>query len=132
MDLLKYIFLINRHVRKEVQRELGGKLNFLEFKVLLTVYRGVESQIDIVEETGLSKGTVSKALKKLEEGGFIVRKRSGRKYAVELTESGQSIMQEFENLTDVLGRKMLAGFREEEINALESFFRKMLENLEER
>ncbi|MBE8538646.1 MarR family transcriptional regulator [Geoglobus acetivorans] len=132
MDLLKYIFLINRHVRKEVQRELGGKLNFLEFKVLLTVYRGVESQIDIVEETGLSKGTVSKALKKLEEGGFIVRKRSGRKYAVVLTESGQSIMQEFENLTDVLGRKMLAGFEDEEINALERFFRKMLENLEER
>ncbi|NOY11223.1 MAG: MarR family transcriptional regulator [Archaeoglobi archaeon] len=131
MDVLKQLFLLNKNLRRIVERRLEGRLTFLEFKFLRLICSGRKSQKELVELTGMTKGTVSKVLSSLEERGLIVRVRKGKGFEVEVTESGRRLMEEFDPLTDEIQRILLRGFSEEEVRVIEDLFRRMVRNLEE-
>ncbi|AKG92479.1 Winged helix DNA-binding domain [Geoglobus ahangari] len=131
MDVLKQLFLLNKNLRRIVERRLEGRLTFLEFKFLRLIFSGRKSQKELVELTGMTKGTVSKVLSSLEERGLIVRVRKGKGFEVEVTESGRRLMEEFDTLTDEIQRILLRGFSEEEVRVIEDLFRRMVRNLEE-
>ncbi|ADC66037.1 transcriptional regulator, MarR family [Ferroglobus placidus DSM 10642] len=130
MDIAKILFLILRSVKRQVMERLSGELTFLEFKCLKIVYGGKATQKEIVEETGLTKGTVSKALKSLEEKGLITRKRDGREYVIHLTEEGKAMIKKLERIASEINEKMLRGFEREEVKILERLLERILRNLE--
>lgn len=131
MDLLKQLFLVNKNLRRVVENELRGRLTFLEFKFLRLVHSGRRTQKELVELTGMTKGTVSKAISSLEEKGLIVRVRRGKGFEVEVTEQGRALMEEFDSLMGKIQRALLRDFSEEEVEKLDEFFRRMVKNLEE-
>ena len=131
MDLLKQLFLVNKNLRRVVENELRGRLTFLEFKFLRLVHSGRRTQKELVELTGMTKGTVSKAISSLEEKGLIVRVRRGKGFEVEVTEQGRELMEEFDSLMGKIQRALLRDFSEEEVEKLDEFFRRMVKNLEE-
>lgn len=130
MDIGKLLFMILRNVKKLIIRNLSGELTFLEFKCLKIAYMKPVTQKEIVEETGLTKGTVSKALKSLEEKGLITRKRAGREYRVELTEKGIAVMKRFEKIASEINEILLRDFSEEERRNLKNLLERMLKNIE--
>lgn len=125
------IFRICREIKREYVNELKGKMNFLDFKILHLINSGLKSQKEIVEISGLSKGTVSKALKSLESEGYIRRYRKGREYVIELTSQGMEIFSEFDNLNELLREKMLLGFEDKDKKLLEELLLKIVENMED-
>ncbi|WP_457590428.1 MarR family winged helix-turn-helix transcriptional regulator [Geoglobus sp.] len=131
MDLLKQLFLVNKNLRRVVENELRGRLTFLEFKFLRLVHSGRRTQKELVELTGMTKGTVSKVISSLEEKGLIVRVRRGKGFEVEVTEQGRELMEEFDSLMGKIQRALLRDFSEEEVEKLDEFFRRMVKNLEE-
>ena len=55
------------------------------------------SQTDIVEHTGVDRSTLADIVRRLEERGFVARKRTkedARAYAVKLTKEGQHVLAE--------------------------------------
>ncbi len=130
MDISKLLFMILRNIKKFVMKNLSGELTFLEFKCLKIAYMKPITQKEIVEKTGLTKGTISKTLKSLEEKGLIVRKRKGKEYKVELTESGYEMIKKFEKIASKIDEILLKDFDERERKTLKNFFERMLRNIE--
>ena len=62
--------------------------NYLESILILQERRGAVRSIDIVNELGFSKPSVSIAMKKLRENGYISMDKSG---LITLTEKGMEI-----------------------------------------
>ena len=130
MDISKLLFMILRNIKKFVMKNLSGELTFLEFKCLKIAYMKPITQKEIVEKTGLTKGTISKTLKSLEEKGLIVRKRKGKEYKVELTERGYEMIKKFEKIASKIDEILLKDFDERERKTLKNFFERMLRNIE--
>jgi|GEM_PF-2652640 DNA-binding MarR family transcriptional regulator len=131
MDIGKTLFMILRDIKKLVMRNLSGEVTFLEFKCLKIVYQNPITQKEIIEETGMTKGTVSKALRSLEERGFVTRRRVGREYRVEITEEGKAVMRKFEKIASEINEILLKNFTEDEKQTLQTLLKKMLRNLEQ-
>lgn len=62
--------------------------DYLEAILMLQERNGVVHSVDIAEEKGFSKASVSIAMKKLRENGYIVMEKSG---AIKLLEPGREI-----------------------------------------
>ncbi len=62
--------------------------NYLETILILQEKKGVVHSIDVAAELGFSKPSVSYAMKKLRENGYVVMERSGE---LHLTESGYAV-----------------------------------------
>ncbi|AGK60835.1 Transcriptional regulator [Archaeoglobus sulfaticallidus PM70-1] len=131
MDIGKILFMILQNIKKLVMRNLSGELTFLEFKCLKIIYQNPITQKEIIEETGMTKGTVSKALRSLEERGFVTRRRVGREYRVEITEEGKAVMRKFEKIASEINEILLKNFTEDEKQTLQTLLKKMLRNLDQ-
>jgi DNA-binding MarR family transcriptional regulator len=66
------------------------------------------SQSDIVEETGMHKGTVSKALDYLESFGLLLSHRSGRRIVWQCSIAGRQILEQW-NAQETVARQVLMG-----------------------
>ena len=130
MDTGKTLFKILQNIKRLVIRNLSGELTFLEFKCLKIAYTTKKKKKKMIEETGMTKGTVSKALKSLENKGFVTRRRVGREYEVRLTEKGEAVMEKFEKIASEINKTLLNGFTEHEKLTLHTLLEKMLKNLE--
>lgn len=77
-------------------------------RVLVALGEGFRRNIDISEESGLSRGSTSRALKQLEERGLVRCTTPGRKMdkIYELTEKGEQISEEFSNQGASPGREL--------------------------
>nr|WP_206001514.1 MarR family transcriptional regulator [Paraclostridium dentum] len=66
-----------------------------QFMFLLELYRGDgRSQEDLAETLNIDKGTTARAIKKLEEEGFLTREKDEidkRAYKLYLTDKGKSV-----------------------------------------
>jgi len=131
MDIGKTLFMILQNMKKFVMRNISGELTFLEFKCLKIAYRSPITQKEIIEETGLSKGTVSKALRSLEKKGLITRRRVGREYWVGLTDEGMAVMRKFEKIASEINEILLRDFSEEDKQNLKNLLERMLKNIEQ-
>ena len=105
--------------------------DYLKTIYLLSKKREVHGAY-IAEALGVSKPTVSIALKSLEKGGYICRTpRMGdaRRNQVGLTEKGRRAAEGCQEVFVAVSQRMLAGFTQEEREQLLSFRRRMLQNL---
>lgn len=90
------------------------------------------TQQELVEQSGRDKAQITRLLKELEIKGFISRqkdKTDKRSFRVHLTEKGNDAFVELKQHEDVIMRKLLAGFTENELAELEISLKKMRKNL---
>ena len=98
---------------------------------LLSKHDGV-SQLELAEHSHLSKPTVSLALKKMEELGFIRRvndENDARISKVYLTEEGKELDRRTFNTLQEIDRSVMRGLTDEEIEKVTEILLKMRENL---
>ena len=130
MDFGKLLFLINRGIRREVEKRLGKDITFLEFKTLIVLCKKPTTQKELNEILGLTKGTVSKTIRSLEAKGLLRRRRVGRGYSIEVTEKGRILIGEFEKIKKEIEEILFEGFTDEEKRNLLYLLEKIVENLE--
>lgn len=80
----------------------------------------------------VSKGTLSKTLASLSRKGFIVYselKDDRRKKWIDITPKGREVLNHFRVVFDDMEKKMLSGFKEEEVKALFDYLNRISTNL---
>ncbi|KGJ49568.1 MULTISPECIES: MarR family winged helix-turn-helix transcriptional regulator [Paraclostridium] len=92
----RYISQIHRKGGSFISKELSGLgVGAGQFMFLLELYRGDgRSQEDLAETLNIDKGTTARAIKKLEEEGFLTREKDEidkRAYKLYLTDKGKSV-----------------------------------------
>lgn len=92
----RYISQIHRRGGSFISKELSGLgVGAGQFMFLLELYRGDgRSQEDLAETLNIDKGTTARAIKKLEEEGFLTREKDEidkRAYKLHLTDKGKSV-----------------------------------------
>ncbi len=90
------------------------------------------TQKEIADHLNVSQPAVAKALKKMEESGFIVRlenKKDTRCHKLKLTKKGKEIMSFADNYFLNIDNITYMGFTEDEIELLSSFVKRMNNNL---
>jgi DNA-binding MarR family transcriptional regulator len=110
--------------------EYGIKYGQFEYFLLIFNEPGI-NQLELARKKGVGKASVTKALKKLEEQGFINRtvdaedKRNLRCY---VTEKGAAIADELIGLSAHIETDIFAGFSEEEKEQFYSYLQRLLNN----
>jgi len=130
MDFGKLLFLINRGIRREVEKRLGNDITFLEFKTLIVLCKKPTTQKELNEILGLTKGTISKTIRSLEAKGLLRRRRIGRRYSIEVTDKGRLLIDEFEKIKKEIEENLFEGFTDEEKRNLLYLLEKIVKNLE--
>lgn len=94
-----------------------------------------QAQQDLAQMLHISPAAVANSLKSLERAGYIRRRpgpKDARRNQVILTQKGASAVAECQEIFQKISLKMLRNFSDEEQRQLESFQRRMLENLLEK
>lgn len=132
--LSRYISILYRHNRKFMDRNLddhtlgGGRYSFLFY----LYYHNGATQDEISKDIEIDKASTARALRKLENGGLILRKtdeNDRRINHVFLTEKGQSTRETLVKLSDDWKHLILNGLTKEEISTLENLFLKLTKNV---
>lgn len=79
--------------------------NYLETILLLRQRKGYVRSIDIANELGFSKPSVSRAMSILKENGYVVSDQNGQ---IELTDSGQEIAEKIYERHKILTRWLVS------------------------
>ena len=89
------------------------------------------NQEQLAESLTLSKATSTRAIKKLEKGGYIIRKKDNtdkRAYNVFITKKGKKLEHIFKNISSDWTETLLSGFTEDEKEFFFNFLKKAIEN----
>jgi MarR family multiple gene transcriptional regulator MgrA len=108
----------------------GSQSNIMGY-LMLNEGREV-NQRDIELEFGLMNPTVTGILNRLEKKGFINRVKSevdGRYKRVELTERGREVPEAIRKKAADMGKRLLKGLSESEIESLENTLKKLIDNI---
>lgn len=101
-------------------------LNLIQAVCLMVISENKQfNQKDLADELHLTKGAITKSIKKLEKEGWITRKRlpeDKRNYILELTKKGESAIPKFHEIKTQWESKM-------NINELSDEFIETLKNL---
>lgn len=132
MDL---IMRMNRAHHRVVERTLsqtdmhGGQHRML---MSLSRYGRLATQKELAQRMDISPATVATMLKKLEKGGYIVRRAGdvdGRCNEVEITELGYEVIKRTHRTFSEIDGRMFEGFAEEELDTLHGFIERVNANL---
>ncbi|MDC7222849.1 MAG: MarR family transcriptional regulator [Spirochaetales bacterium] len=114
---------INRNMRQLLDGELkqsGISEGQLEYLVTICEKEGI-NQKELAESLDVGKASVTKAIKILESGGFIQRRKDekdSRNFCLTTTPAGRALGEEcIAKVSRVFG-KMIQGFSEEELSLL--------------
>eukprot|EP00903_Cladosiphon_okamuranus_P001877 g1875.t1 len=89
---------------------------------------------EIVARSSMDKVVVSRAVKRMEDRGFLVRESNeadGRSFLLKLSEEGRAIYEDLGPKLKQVEQQMLDGLTEDEISAFLAVTRKIRENLAE-
>ncbi len=126
------------HQRQVMEEQARRGVGDLGAPMLLLVLLNAEgqgrpcSQREVAKRMRLSPATVAVSLKSLERSGYVARRaddRDARRNQVTLTDKGRRAVEVCGAVFRSVDRRMLLGFSEEERKQLNSFFRRMMENL---
>jgi len=87
---------------------------------------------EIVSRSSMDKVVVSRAVKRMEERGFLVRETNaadGRSFLLRLTEAGRAAFEDLAPKLKAVERRMLSGLSEADISAFLSVAGKIRDNL---
>jgi len=125
--------IINRYSQVHINDELKkynigiGQIYFLK---KLNDKDGI-NQEHLAESLFFSKATSTRAIKKLELEGYVIRKKDNtdkRAYNVFITAKGKKLMHIFKNISSGWTDILLSGFTENERELLIDFLKKTIEN----
>lgn len=104
-----------------------GQLHFLK---RLYLNDGI-NQESLAKSLNFTKATGTRAIKKLEEEGYIIRKNDvadKRAYNVFLTDKGKELKPEIEKVTSKWGEILFSGFNEKEQSLFIDFLKRAINN----
>ena len=130
----KYISLLHRKGSIFINRELSNYgIGSGQFMFLLELYiQDGRNQEELSERLKIDKGTTARALKKLEEQGFITRlkdecdKRSNKIY---LTQKAKDVQENVYDILDELNKKLRESLSKEEEDIVEKLLMKVCNNI---
>lgn len=130
----KYISLLHRKGSIFINRELSNYgIGSGQFMFLLELYiQDGRNQEELSERLKIDKGTTARALKKLEEQGFITRlkdecdKRSNKIY---LTRKAKDVQENVYDILDEWNKKLRESLSKEEEDIVEKLLMKVCNNI---
>ena len=130
----KYISLLHRKGSIFINRELSNYgIGSGQFMFLLELYiQDGRNQEELSERLKIDKGTTARALKKLEEQGFITRlkdecdKRSNKIYLTQKAKDGQEYVYD---ILDEWNKKLRESLSKEEEDIVEKLLMKVCNNI---
>ena len=130
----RFISMISRHLRNHLDKKfmsLGLSSGTFDF-MLVTYYFNGCNQEKLSTILQYDKGTTARALKKLEDGGFVKRIKDPadkRAYKITVTSKAAAIFDDVKRLMDEVNTDMLAGFSDEETKQLEGLLDRVAQNI---
>lgn len=103
--------------------------------ILLYLFRNAHRDVyqrELEEEFGITRSTVSKVAKLMEQKGLIRRcmdENDARKLVIRLTDKALNIASEMDAARNELNARLLSGFEREEIEKLDEYMGRMLRNM---
>ena len=88
---------------------------------------------ELSKETGLATTTLTSMLDRMEAANLIYRDRGDkdrRKILIFLTDEAKGLEQEYNEVSEEIGRIYYKGFSQDEIEQLEGYLRRILSNVE--
>lgn len=88
--------------------------------------------VELSKQTGLAKTTLTSMLERMEQANLIERvpdERDKRRICISLTDHARRLSKEYEQVSDEMNDIFYAGFREDEMIALDSALQRVLDNL---
>ena len=130
----KYISQLHRKGNVFINRELSKyDLSVGQFMFLLDLYiKDGKNQEEISDSLKIDKGTTARAIKKLEEQGFVIRiknendKRSNKIY---LTDKAKEIKENVFDILDDWNQKISMILTKEEEKTMKNILKKVCENI---
>jgi len=126
----RYISQIHRKGGAFISKELSGLgVGAGQFMFLVELYKGDgRSQEDLAETLNIDKGTTARAIKKLEEEGFLTREKDEidkRAYKLYLTDKGKSVKTSIYEVLSKWEIYMTTNLTEEEHDIVRTLLRKI-------
>ena len=97
----------------------------------LARHNSLPSQKELAEHLGITAAAVTGALKKLESGGYILRKIGGdnRYNEILITETGRRVVSESRAMFHSIERSLFVGFTDDELTEFIGFLEKIQSNV---
>ena len=126
----RYISQIHRKGCAFISNELSELgVGAGQFMFLLELYRGDgRSQEDLAETLNIDKGTTARAIKKLEEEGFLIREKDKidkRAYKLYLTPKGKNVKKDIYEVLSKWEIYMTSNLTEDESDLLRCLLQKI-------
>lgn len=126
----RYISQIHRKGGAFISKELSELgVGAGQFMFLLELYRGDgRSQEDLAETLNIDKGTTARAIKKLEEEGFLIREKDKidkRAYKLYLTPKGKNVKKDIYEVLSKWEIYMTSNLTEDESDLLRCLLQKI-------
>lgn len=125
---------VNRSMMRIIDKKVSATQVYRsQHQVLMHIaHHPNATQTEIAEWMDISPAALAVSLKKLEKGGYIIRSADAsdeRKKHIEMTELGSEIVAESHRMFREIETQMFSGFSEEEIENLNHYMNRMLENI---
>ena len=132
--IAKYISQLYRKGSSYINKEISKYgIGSGQFMFLLELYKkDGKNQEEIAEDLKMDKGTTARALKKLEEQGFLTRlkdekdKRSNKIY---LSDKAKNIREDIFDILDDWNKQITRSLAKEEVKMLEDLLEKVSKNI---
>lgn len=89
--------------------------------------------VELSQKTGLAKNTLTVMLGHMEENGLICRKQSEtdrRQSLIRLTQKSRGLKDKYDDVSERMNALFFQDFESSEIQALEGYLRRIVDNLE--
>lgn len=135
-DPLKLLVFVSRQHRRTIEKLVGASgLHQAQHRMLMILAdHEFDSQSELARMLDVSTATVAVLLKKLERDGYICRgakEGDSRANFVQLTEKGEKVVQNSRKIFEHIDHQAVRGFGDEELVLLESYLRRIYNNLSE-
>ena len=131
--LITQIHHLGRRVFTELLKKHGMEIGPGQGRILFALWQQDNVPInDLTKRTLLRKSTLSELLDNLEVAGYVKRIQSEedrRKTLIQLTEKTRRLQSTYFKLSADMTKIFYKGFAQEEIDELESYLHRILENL---
>lgn len=133
--ILNRYFRLNRLHRKVVEQELNATGVYRsQHRLLMCLAKNPHiSQKELAERQEISTSAIAVSLKKLQQGGYIQKEldqRDNRFNQICITEKGQKVVEESQNIFQRIEEEMFRGFSDEELKAFGGALDRICGNLE--
>ena len=128
---LRQVCKMHTNKVNEVLDEIGLHVGQPMMLKLLYKEDGLSQSI-LAREMVVTPATASSMVKRLEKGGYLIRKRDAEDERVSniyLTEKGREVSSQLEDMQNKMEQMIFAGFSDEEKKTMRSFLERIMKNM---